>query len=87
MECLLWIGNSRLRLKPRMTANGTLLTYKVQNALVNLSIGQINIYMRIFKLELTAAGLTKQQLTSMVSLNVHQSVNYLHLTRHAVLLT
>jgi hypothetical protein len=70
-----------------MSAFGTLKTYKVQNALVNLSLGRINIYMRIFKLELTAAGLTKQQLTSMVSLNVQQAVNYLHLTRHAVLLT
>jgi hypothetical protein len=42
--------------------------------------------MRIFKLELTAAGLTKQQLTPMVSLNVQQAVNYLHLTSHTVLL-
>ncbi len=70
-----------------MTAIGTLNTYKLQNALVNLSLGRINIYMRIFKLELTDADLTKQQLTSMVSLNVQQAVNYLHLTRHAVLLT
>jgi hypothetical protein len=43
-----------------MTANGTLKTYNVQNALVNLSPCRINIYIRIFKLELTVTGLTKQ---------------------------
>ena len=62
-------------------ANGTMKTYNVQNALVNLSLCRINIYIRIFKLELTFTGLTKQYwLTSVLSLSVHQAVHCLHLT-------
>jgi hypothetical protein len=43
-----------------MSAFGTFKTYNLQNALVNLSPCRINIYIRIFKLELTVTGLTKQ---------------------------
>jgi hypothetical protein len=42
------------------SAIGTLKTYNVQNAVVNLSLCRINIYIRIFKLELTVTGLTRQ---------------------------
>ncbi|MFT5923361.1 MAG: hypothetical protein ACI9LE_000341 [Paraglaciecola sp.] len=41
------------------TVIGILRTYNVQNALVNKLLGQIKIYIRIFKLELTVTCLTK----------------------------
>jgi hypothetical protein len=42
-----------------MNADGTVQTYNVLNALVNLSLGRIDIYWRVFKLALTVTGLTQ----------------------------
>lgn len=41
-----------------MNVNGTVKTYNVLNALVNLSLSRIVICWRVFKLALTVAGLT-----------------------------
>jgi len=42
-----------------MNVNGTVKTYDVLNALVNLSLSRIALYWGVFKLALTVTGLTQ----------------------------